>query len=180
MPDQADLLGCDGVDEGVALAGVLQKLARDGTTVDRVDDGAVACVAQVLAVELERARVHEARGYAGALERLDEAVEVAEHAAFLEVGDADGGVLDRVFVRAVDAHERLDPRVEQLELPDLVALREALEGLGLHERLADHEVTRHRAAAVGVELAELVAQVVLVQEEVETPHGEQLVVVAGQ
>ena len=57
---------------------------------------------------------------------------------------------------------------------------EALEGLALHERTADHAVARRSARAVGVELAELVGPVVFVQEEVEAAHGQQLVVAAGQ
>lgn len=35
-------------------------------------------------------------------------------------------------------------------------------------------------AAIGVELAELVAQVIFAQEEVEACHGQKVVIVAGQ
>ena len=75
--------------------------------------------------------------------------------------------------------ERIDPSVEELELPELVILCESAIGLALYERLADHEVARHGPAAVGVELAELVTQVIFAQEEVEACHGQKVVIVAG-
>lgn len=59
-------------------------------------------------------------------------------------------------------------------------MREALIGRALHESLADHVVARHGTAAVRIEFAKLVAQIILVQEEVEARHGQKVVVVARQ
>ena len=141
---------------------------------------AVGRVDEMLAVKLEVAYVGEARVVPRLLERVDEAIEVAEDAALAKVGDCNGGMAACAGARLVDAHERVDPSVEELELPELVILRESAIGLALYERLADHEVARHGTAAIGVELAELVAQVIFAQEEVEACHGQKVVIVAGQ
>ena len=183
MPDQAHA-GCGhGVDEGAALVYLGANLAGDGAAVDRVDARAVRCVAQGLAVEGESARVHEARVHARPLESVDEHGEVAHHGAFGEIGDGDGR--DRAIggegVGCPDAQEGRDPRVDQLELRHR-AFRggEALEACRLGQLGAYRLVARHACGAVGVELAELEAFVVLVDEKVDAREGQQLLVAARQ
>lgn len=97
-----------------------------------------------------------------------------------KIGDGDGGMGACTGARLVYAHERLDPAVEELELPELVILRETLIGRALHEGLADHVVARHGTAAVRIEFAKLVAEILLVQEEVEARHGQKVIIVARQ
>ena len=140
VPDEAYLARRHGIDEGIAFAGVLKYLARDRPAVDGIDDASVGRVDKMLAVKLEVAYVGEARVVSRFLERADEAIEVAEDAALAKVGDRNGGMGACTGARLVDAHERVDPSVEELELPELVLLREAAIRLALHERLADHEV----------------------------------------
>ena len=181
VTDKADFTCGDGVDERIALARVLQDLARDGAAVDRVDLGAVGRVDEPLAVELEAAHVHETSGNARTLEGGDKAVEIAEHTRLGKVGHADVGHRGAgKAVGAVHLHERLDPAVEELELLHTPALREAGESRGLLKGAGQHQVARHGARPVGVELAELVRQVILVEEQVKAAHGQLLVVAARQ
>lgn len=180
VADQAHLLSSDRVDQVVAFARMLQDLARDRAAVDRMHGPAVVAVDQLLPVETQLADIDETRRDPRLFESLDEAVEVAEDTAFLEVDDGDMGVFDGILVGAVDAHESLDPAVDELETLDFVALREFLEGVGKLQGLRKHEVAAHRSRSVGIELAELIGEVVFVQEDVEAAHGKKLVVVAGK